>query len=162
VSEKNDEDLSRVDGECQPEQSLTAASAPDDSFAVRLTERLREAIGNAVLGGVRSYVDAYPHANGIGVHSLTKRITGQLWGVLKTHPDVRARRGKFPDELVAALDACRAECSEKARIISVLRMESAKADPAVDPVGELAKRDPSTRDESSSSVSGVRPPQETR
>jgi hypothetical protein len=111
-------------GDARETGTLRSSRSPQtgdsEALQVRMTSALRLAIEAAVKGGVRSYVDAYPHAAGIGVHSLTKRITGQLWGVLKTHRDVRRGVGSFPEELVADLLQCRHECGEKSRIINQL------------------------------------------
>ena len=93
---------------------------PDDAFAARLTERLRRAIDNGVRGGIAAYVAVHP-VDGIDAGGLAKRITGQMWNTLKTHPDVRTRHGKFPDEIARQLEACRTECAEKSTLLAALR-----------------------------------------
>ena len=91
-----------------------------DAFAARLTERLRRAIDNGVRGGIAAYVAVHP-VDGIDAGGLAKRITGQMWNTLKTHPDVRTRHGKFPDEIARQLEACRTECAEKSTLLAALR-----------------------------------------
>ena len=107
--------------------ALRAEVEPDE-LSVRLTSSLRVAIQAAVTGGVKAYVNDYPHAAGIGINSLSKRVAGQLWGVLKTHPDVRRVTESFPDELIADLSRCRTECGKKSQQIESLKARAEAAE----------------------------------
>lgn len=110
---------------------VLAVKDSDDAFAARLTQRLRSAIHHAVRGGIVSYLDAHP-AHDVDVGSLAKRVTGQIWNVFKTHPDVRARHGKFPDEIIRELEACRTECAKKSAQLITLRVRGVVADESYD------------------------------
>lgn len=88
-------------------------------LVVRLTARLRVAIGKASRGALKSFVDTYG-ANLDGDHftSASKRVEGAFWCLLKTHPDVVLSNlhHAWPTNIAEA----QAECAAKAARIDTL------------------------------------------
>jgi polyhydroxyalkanoate synthesis regulator phasin len=95
--------------------------AQGDDFVVRLTPRLRESIGAAIRGGLRVFRGTYGDNLKGYTTSASKRIEGQLWGILKTHPDVSVVTGarSWPENI----QKCEQECRNKAAQIEVLEAQ---------------------------------------
>lgn len=128
IAETTEKDV-RPNGapETTNKDAARAASPPyledDGETEVRLTQRLRDSLYKAAISSLQSFVNAHGPtlANGL-LDSAGKRVGTAIFGLLKTHPDIRRThpQRRWVDPI------CEAECAKRAVIIADLKARIAE------------------------------------